>query len=104
MTKQERFFRLDGLVRAGTSHGNQPDHVAAGGVPGPPGGRAPPLGETRVLTHVPQNQLNDLKTQLYESKAKETKLQKLGLQWKQKAKALDEEFTRARLPGGERRA
>lgn len=39
-----------------------------------------------------QDQLNGLKTQLYESKAKEAKLQSLGLQWKQKCKSLDEEF------------
>ncbi len=43
-----------------------------------------------------QNQLNELKTQLYESKAKEQKLQSLGLQWKQKCKALDEEFQKAK--------
>ncbi len=43
-----------------------------------------------------QNQLNELKTQLYESKAKEQKLQSLGLQWKQKCKSLDEEFQKAK--------
>jgi hypothetical protein len=39
-----------------------------------------------------QDSLNQLKTQLYESKAKEQKLQSLGMQWKQKCKTLDEEF------------
>lgn len=44
-----------------------------------------------------QDQLNELKTKLFASQEKEQKLQKLGLQWKAKCKAIDEEYSKAKV-------